>query len=189
MPSRKQSAIGVWITPSLTKKILAPVHSATWPLPVEHHGVGEAVAARRVLGDGADHVEAGRLARHGAVFGSGRRYSARSGGCPWPAPPARNSSAIPRWRSRDGSCSICAETPSARSRARRSAAHRRLSDCSSRSTAAWRLVDLGHLKGISKSRISADLEEPLGMLGAARKSRRHRSARPRTRSWRNAGRG
>ena len=29
MPSRKQSAIGVWILPSLMKKMLAPVHSAT----------------------------------------------------------------------------------------------------------------------------------------------------------------
>ena len=31
MPSRKQSAIGVWILPSLMKKMLAPVHSATRP--------------------------------------------------------------------------------------------------------------------------------------------------------------
>lgn len=31
MPARKQSAIGVWILPSLIKKMLAPVHSATRP--------------------------------------------------------------------------------------------------------------------------------------------------------------
>ena len=31
MPARKQSAIGVWILPSLMKKMLAPVHSATRP--------------------------------------------------------------------------------------------------------------------------------------------------------------
>ena len=31
MPSRKQSAIGVWMRPSLMKKMLAPVHSATNP--------------------------------------------------------------------------------------------------------------------------------------------------------------
>ena len=30
-PFRKRSASGVWITPSLMKKILAPVHSATLP--------------------------------------------------------------------------------------------------------------------------------------------------------------
>ncbi len=29
MPSRKQSAIGVWISPSWMKNMLAPVHSAT----------------------------------------------------------------------------------------------------------------------------------------------------------------
>ena len=31
MPSRKQSAIGVWTSPSLMKNTLAPVHSATRP--------------------------------------------------------------------------------------------------------------------------------------------------------------
>jgi hypothetical protein len=31
MPFRKQSGVGVWITPSPTKNTLAPVASATWP--------------------------------------------------------------------------------------------------------------------------------------------------------------
>jgi hypothetical protein len=31
MPSKKQSGVGVWIFPSVTKKILAPVHSAIRP--------------------------------------------------------------------------------------------------------------------------------------------------------------
>ena len=46
-------------------------------LPVEHHRVGIALALGAMLGDGADHVEAGGLGGQ-ARSGSGRRYSARS---------------------------------------------------------------------------------------------------------------
>ena len=83
MPSRKQSGVGVCSTPSLTKKMLAPVHLGDLPAPVEHQRVGIALALGAMLLERADHVEAGGLglrrggARVGpAVLGDGR------GGCP-----------------------------------------------------------------------------------------------------------
>ncbi len=61
MPSRKQSASGVWMTPSLTKKMLAPRAFSHAAAVVEHQRVGETRTLGTVLLDGADHVEAGGL--------------------------------------------------------------------------------------------------------------------------------
>ena len=76
MPSRKQSAIGVWISPSLDEEDVGAGAFGDTALPVEHHGVGIAAPLGAVLGDGADHVEAGGLGMAGrghrigaAVFG------------------------------------------------------------------------------------------------------------------------
>ena len=94
--------------------------------PVQHQGVGVALPLGRVLGDGADHVEAGRLGRRSARSPARAACTwRRSGGCPWPSPRARNSSASP---SRRWPCGWWCSGPRRRSsptRARRSGGHRR----------------------------------------------------------------
>ena len=73
--------------------------------PVQHHGVGIAFALGPVLGDGADHVEAGRLgkARRGLADRAGDSRQGRAGFLS-AAARDRNSSAIPSSRWRDGWC-------------------------------------------------------------------------------------
>ena len=65
MPFRKQSGSGVCTSPSLTKKTLAPVASATIAAMVHHDRVGAALGLGLVLGHGADHVEPARLGEAG----------------------------------------------------------------------------------------------------------------------------
>ncbi len=61
IPARKQSAIGVWIVPSSDEKDVGAGAFGDPALPVHHQGVGVAAPLRAMLGDGADHVEAGGL--------------------------------------------------------------------------------------------------------------------------------
>ena len=71
MPSRKQSAMGVWIAPFCGEEDVGAGAFGDAPLPIEHHGVGVAAPLGAMLGNGADHVEPGglRLARRGQRIG------------------------------------------------------------------------------------------------------------------------
>jgi hypothetical protein len=99
MPSRKQSAIGVWMTPSFDEEDVGAGAFGDAALPVQHHRVGVAAALGAVLGDGADHVKAGglgvarRALRIGpAVVGDVEADALHLGAR------RRTSTASPRWR-------------------------------------------------------------------------------------------
>ena len=138
--------------------MLAPVPSASWPRQSSISASSQPCGLGLVLGHRADHVEAGRLGlRSARCSAPGGPSATISCGCPWRALPARNRPASPSRRSPGGFCSPAPRRPSARRRARRSAAHSRRRCCWPRPVPAVALARSSMLAGISKPRIFAEL--------------------------------
>ena len=169
--------IGRVHAPSVTKKILAPVASAT--------GRANRASSRRcsppclggVLGQRADHVEPGALACTGAFPATGAA-TARSAADALHARSGRNRPAIPRPRSRGGSV-LLGRDPHHLAAAPGDGADIGVGDAvaAPASRQAWSISStVGDLE-------IQDLGERIrrSECWSARRSRRHRRARPRTR--------
>ena len=190
MPSRKQSGVGRVDHPVPDEEDVGAGRLGDIAAPVEHHGVGEALLLGGVLGDGADHVEAGGLGRgrrglrRGAlVLGPGQADAlglllglevAR------PVPGGdRHVDLGVLGRDADHLRAAPGDRPDIGSRSGRSWRRSSLQAC----------VDLGHRERDLEVEDLGGLEQALGVRASARRSRRRTSARPRTRPRRSAGRG